>query len=479
MCVLVSVVTCVCVFQDVVLEMAYPRCGVCRVQDGSVRVNEEAMSDLQSGVLYRYEGFTWEPLLSGSRAEGLAMDDHWGHDKADWDWMDLYGGRRGVNVPGGQQSRGEACLDFRPEGCPVAYTKLLITDLRGLKKYTQIGRCVHRSGGKKWLNTYRAVRKMKDFSETISGPAGQEQDKYGTHDYVRTLVCNGPHPDMYQEFANRPRQWPPAALISDLLKLPMLLVLVGHKLSPEFKLQARVSWSHLELKLIQELPESVRQGYIACKYVFKHFLKAHRGQNEAGGRIQNVIKCCLPCIRHQTQAGQGRNCVSSYHIKTVFLRYLQKTPPSMITSPFGLFLDLLHELDWYLKVGTLPHYFLSQCNLLETVEEGELRIAQQVIEEILSDPLNALLTSPTAPQEIYGEVHPDYLVSACSRVFSHPTCEQSWRDLSDLLARVDERRRQRYSEQREKDEDENEYYRVYGRAERTGLVDMLKEIKLD
>ena len=439
------------------LEMAYPRCGVCRVRGVEVRRNKLVMSELQSGKLYRGEGYSWERLLSGSRPERLAMDDDWGHDEADWDYMYLKGGGRGVNVPGGQQSRGKACLDFRPEGCPAAYTKLLITDLRGLEKYTRIGRCVHRSGGKKWLDTYRAVRGMNRSGRTISGPAAQR----GTEDWVNTLVCNGPHPDMYQEFANRPRQWPPAALISDLLKLPMLLVLVGHKLSPEFHLQARISWSHLELKLIQELSESVRQGYIACKYVFKRFLKAHRGQNEAG------------------DGKETKNSVSSYYIKTTFLRYLEKTHPSMIKSPFSLFLDLLHELEEYLKVGNLPHYFLPQCNLLETVEEGELCLARQVIEEILSDPLNALLTSPTAPQEIYGEVNPDYLVSAFSRVFSHPTCEQSCRDLSDLLARVDERRRQRYREQREKDEGAFVYYRVSGRAELTGLVDSLKEIKLD
>ena len=436
------------------LETAYPRCGVCRVDDVRVRMNEERMSELQSGEEYRYEGY--RRLLSGSRAEGLAMDDHWGHDEADWDYMYLYGDRIGVNVPGGQQSRGEACLDFRPEGCPAAYTKLLITDLRGLE-YTQIGRCVHRSGGKKWLDTYQAVRGMKRLGDTISGPAAQ----LGTRDFVITLVCNGPHPDMSQEFAIRPRQWPPAALISDLLKLPMLLVLVGHKLSPEFHLQARISWSHLELKLIQELPESVRQGYIACKYVFKHFLKAHhahRGQNETGN------------------GKETKNSVSSYYIKTTFLRYLEKTHPSMIKSPFILFLDLLHELNTYLKEGKLPHYFVAQCNLLETVEEGELCLAQQVIEEILSDPLNALLTSPTDPQEIYGEVNPDYLVSTFSRVFSHPTCDQSWRDLSDLLARVDERRRQRYREQRQNDD--RAWCKVSGRAELTGLVDMLKEIKL-
>ena len=441
MCVLVSLVTCVCVFQDVVLEMAFPRCGVYRVEDGDVRMNEWRMSELQSGEQYRGEVYSGE-LLSGSRAEGLAMGDHWGHDGADWDYMYLYGGRIGVNIPGGQQSRGEACLDFRPEGCPAAYSKLLITDLSGLKQHFKIGdwieESVYRSGDQCWLDTYRAVRGMKFSGQTISGPAGQS----GTRDLVNTLVCNGPHPDMSQEFVNRPRQWPPAALISDLLKLPMLLVLVGHKLSPEFHLQARVSWSHLELKLIQELSVSIRQGYIAFKYVMKCRLKAHRGQNEVD---------------------QGRNSVSSYHFKTSFLRHLEKTPPSMITSPYRLFLDLLHDLDDYLKVGNLPHYFLPQCNLLETVADDELCIARTVIEDILTDPLNALLTSPTAPQKIYGEVHLDDLKSGFSRVFSHLTCEQYRKDFSELLARVDERRR----------EGSGWWNKPIG------LVDMLKVIKLD
>ena len=235
----------------------------------------------------------------------------------------------------------------------------------------------------------------------------------------------------------------------------MLLVLVGHKGSPEseFKQQARMSWSHLELILIQKLSESVRQGYIVCKYVMKRFLEAHRGQNEAA---------------------DCRSRVCSYHLKVVFLRFLEKRPPTQITSPFGLFLDLLRELDEYLKVGNLPHYFLAECNLLETVADDERGIARQIISKILSDPLKALLTSPTDPQEIYGEVRPDDLVTAFLGVSSHPTCEQ-YRKLSELLARVDERRRQRYEEQRERDE--KEQFVKSGRAELTGLADMLKESK--
>ena len=442
---------CVCVLQDIAVEAAFPRSGICRVSHKSIRGNEEILAGLQDGTWYSKSCDSC--ILSGSRPEGLAMDDRWGHDSADTDEMYLFGGNLGVHVPGGQQPRGKSCLEFRPMGCPAAYTKLHVTDLAGLKENDAsedwIEESIHRSGNECWLDTFKAVRGMPLYGD-VSGPAAQDDD--GTEDHVATLVCNRPHPDLQREFLNRPRQWPSDSLISVLVKLPMLLVLVGHKFSPDFNLQARTSWSHLELKLTQELPESVRQGYIACKYVLKHFLKARGGQNETG---------------------DGRSHVCSYHIKTLLLRYLEKTPSSMTMSPFRLFLDLFNKLNGCLKVGYLPHYFLPDCNLLETVADDELCNAQEVIKAILSDPLNALLTSPTDPQHIYGEVRPDYLVLAFRRVSSHPTCKQSRKDLRELLACVDETRRQRYSDQREWDG----LIGVSGRAKLIGLVDMLKQMK--
>ena len=439
-----------------------PRSAIYRMSDGDVRRNERGMSWLESGEKYR-EGRGWL-LTSGSRAEGLTLEDGWGHDPSDTDNMGLYGGPLGVYVTGGQQARGRSCMDFRPEGCSPAYCKLQISDLHGLKKSTVLGlyswfdeTCVEESDGVTWLNTYNTVRCMKDSAFTtrddpVSGPASQ----YGNHDTVNTLVCSAAHPDLHHEFRSRTRgPWPTADVINYFLQLPMLLVLVGHKLSPEFRLEARISWSHLEYKLIKELPESVRQGYIAYKYVMKRFLKAHRGQNEAA---------------------DGRSKIGSYHLKSVFLHFLEKRPPSLITSPFQLFLDLLTHLDDYIQVGKLPHYFLPQCDLLETVGNDERHLARRVIREILSDPLNALINSPTRPQEIYGKVSPDHLVIAFQRVSAHPMCEKNWKDLSKLLARVDERRWERYREQRRRD-DRDDYHRVSGRAQLTGLVATLKQIQ--
>ena len=449
------------VLQDIALEAAFPCTAICRLTDICVRRNEDRVSWLQSGDAYR-DGMGWS-LTFGSRAEGLTLEDAWGHDDADEDGMVLNGGRLGVYVAGGQQPRGRSSLNFCPEGCPAAYCKLEISDLNGLRESTTAfgdrwfhESCIKESDCRTWLNTYHTVRCMKEsvsytHGHSVAGPAAQD----GTFDTVNTLVCSAAHPDLHHEFRSRTRgPWPTANMINFLLQLPMLLVLVGNKLSTEFNLQARMSWSHFEYKLIKELPESVRQGFIACKNVMKRFLKAHRGQNKDG---------------------DGRSHIGSYHIKSVFLHFLEKRPPSLITSPFELFLDLLTDLDVYLQEGNLPHYFIPQCNLLETVGDGERHLVRRVIKEILSDPLNALLTSPTRPQQIYGEVSPDHLVVAFQKVSSHPTCEESRKDLSELLARVDQRRRERFRQQRVSDD--RRYLKVSGRAELTELVAMIKTIK--
>ena len=450
------------VLQDVVLEAAFPRSAIHRMDDSDVRDNEHLMSKLKSGELY-HDRWTWG-ITSGSRAEGLTLDNVWGHEDADRDWMVLLGGPLGVYMAGGQQPRGKSCLDFRAEGCPPAYCKLQISDLHGLKESTILyeswcdNTCIVESESMLWLDTHNTLRLLKDCfgltrDDSISGPACQDS----TLDFVNTLVCSDAHPELHNEFRSRTRgPWPSAAVINYLLQLPMMLVLVGHKLSPEFKLQARMSWSHLEYKLIKELPESVRQGYIACKYVTKRFLKIHRGVNKTG---------------------DGRSEIGSYHIKSVFLHFLEKQPPSLIKSPFNLFLDLLAHLDDCLQAGKLAHYFVAQCDLLETVGNDERDLARRVIKEISSASLSALLACPTHPQQIYGDVSPDHLVIAFQRVSDLPTCQQSQNDLSELLACVDERRRGRFREQRESDEGKGLWNRVSGRAELTGLVEAQKQIK--
>ena len=176
------------------VEAAFPQSGISRMEDVDVQSNELWMSGLEDGTLYHMEGDSGV-FVSGSLGEGLAMEDRWGHPRADVDEMYLNGGLLGVYVEGGQQTRGKSCLEFHHKGCPAAYCKLEVTDLGRLRESTVSGgdkwcddSCLEESDGKLWLNTYSAVRNMKDTvgstrdDPAVTGPASQSPG--GTYDIV-------------------------------------------------------------------------------------------------------------------------------------------------------------------------------------------------------------------------------------------------------------------------------------------------------
>ena len=159
----------------------------------------------QSGVPL---GLGLGPHTSGSRTEGLILENGWGHEDADSDEMWLNGGLLGVFVAGGQHLRGESCLEFRPEGCPPAYCKLQISDLHALEESMAVvgvrwfnDTRVKESDGVTRLSSYHVMRHMKDSDistccEPVSGPASQS----GAFDIVNTLVCSDAHPNLHHEF---------------------------------------------------------------------------------------------------------------------------------------------------------------------------------------------------------------------------------------------------------------------------------------
>ena len=442
---------------DVALEAAFPQASIVHLSDSQLNTNHERFSSLQSGKEYRggwADGVGGGILYSGSRAEGLAVERGWGHTVADEDVMKLFGGLLGVHVPEGHQPPGRATLIYRPDGCPPAYTKLQVTHpdtLIGLKirgKQLNEG-CVHRSGTMDLLHVNNTLKLIED-GFTIGGPAGQA----ALMDSVPSLVCSAPHPDLGQMFICRPRKgWPSKQQLGDINQLPMLLVLVGHKHSPEFPLQGRLSWSHYEIRVIAELPMSIRHVYIALKYIFKGFMKK---------------------LRDPTEDGDGRSHVGSFHLKTVFLHNIEKMPPKMKGSHLGFMRDLLCDFDHYIQNKNLPHYFLPDCHLLETVGPQERLLARNVIHRILSDPISAMLVSPVYPRDIYGDIEPDVLAAAFHQVSSPWVCRRSHEDMHQLLTRLDQRRYRRY---REQVEDDSEKHKVPVRPKIMELVDMFEDVK--
>ena len=263
-------------------------------------------------------------------------------------------------------------------------------------------------------------------------------------------MANTAHPAV-DDYIQRSRgQWPPQDQLDEIQQLPMCLVLVGSKESNHPDQEARVSWSPAEIILICKLPNIIKQGLIASKFTFKSAIKIIRGENVTTG---------------------GRSHVGSYHLKTTLLHRLEKTPPHQINSPFCLMINLLHDLQGYLIRGTLPHYFISECNLLTTIVHDQRQIALEAIPAVVSDPVKTLVKCPSEPDEIYGDVCPDDLVSAFRRVSADPSCDKSQEALAMLLYQLDQWREQEYHKQLEADEGES------NRPYLTGLVDILKKIK--
>ena len=272
-------------------------------------------------------------------------------------------------------------------------------------------------------------------------------------DYVSTLVADAPHPAI-DDYLQRPRgEWPPQDQLDEIQQLPLCLVLVGSKESDHPELEARASWSPGEMLLISKLKNSIKQGFIAAKFTFKSAIKI---------------------IRDGNVPAHGRSHVGSYHLKNTLLHHLEKTPPSKINSPYRLMINILRDLQMYLRRGTLPHYFLQGCNLLTTIGRDERQMALKAIEAIVSDPVSAIIKCPDKPKEINGDTCPDDLVSAFRLVSADPSCVENRYDLFVLLSQLNLSRLPLYCRQLTFDK--------YGisrgpiRPDLTRLTDMLNKI---
>ena len=441
-----SVVLYVVMFQmlgSLAVDTVYPAAGLHRDSDRRVRWNEGRLTGLCKGE--RFRGLGGVRLWAGSRPEGLCVDKHWGHGEADSDRMYLIGGDLGVYVvPQRLQPPEDAILMYTPHQCPAAYTRLQVLRKDRLLRAIVRGRphlsvsapkvekCVFSEDGRLWLHSRHTLEVMQNSVNTkaISGPAGQSFG--GLVEYVSSLVCSGPHPAMtsYKERVLR-KHWPSLSLLDALMKQPMLLVMVGPKDTLDSYLMFRVSWSALELILICSLGLWLKQGYVCFKYTVKSILRS---------------------LRPNDSAREGRSQVGSHHMKTVFLRHLEEHPPQQEGSPFQLMLDLCQDLQHYLLMGCLPHYFLPECDLLQTVGEEEKKYALQAVGQVIADPLTAILLSPSDPQDIYGYHNSPYgLIRCFCEVSSLPSCLQRRERLGLLLHRLDDHRKGLHRRQLKRD----------------------------
>ena len=400
-----------------------------------------------------------EPFPSGSRAEGLAVEDGWGHPNADHDMMTLHTENMNFQVTQDNFLRDRFYITYHTAGCQPAYCKLRVTRILALKKNAEdemLDFLIQSSHGIPWINTFSLLTILQGglsddagdddaHPDTICGPAGQTVT--GSHEYVPALVGSAPHPYMKKVFKYKDKS---TCLSPEVVKtvseMAMTVVLCGHKASDEYNLQARLSFSLCEFKLIHDQPLVIKQAYIAFKYIVKRVLSLR------------------PIEAYEID---GRGHLSSYHLKSILLRYIEKGPKHLITSSFDCMMELFLELDSFLKAGKLPHYFIEQCDLFQRIAPEELSFVRNEIQQIMKNPFTAILATPTEPKQVFNDIQADELVSAFQRVSTHPANKWSCNHLRAFLRQLDAHRLRTFHELVDCDETKN----ISTRPRLTMLVD--------
>ena len=399
---------------------------------------------------------------SGSRAEGLAVEDGWGHPQADHDMMVLHTDMN-FQVTPDDFLRDRFYIMYHTAGCQPAYCKLRVTRILALKKIAEdevIDMLIQSEHGILWINTFSLLTFLQGglseyaaaddaHPDTIRGPAGQTVT--GSHEYVPALVGSAPHPYMKTVFKHKDKS---TCLSPEVVKtvseMAMTVVLCGHKASDEYNMEARLSFSLCEFKLIHDQPLVIKQAFIAFKYIVKRVLSQRPSES---------------------YENDGRGHLSSYHLKSILLRYIEKRPTDLITSSFECMMELFLELDSFLKAGTLPHYFIEQCDLFQRIAPDELSFVRNEIQQIIKNPFSAILATPTEPKQVFSGIQVDKLATAFLRVSIFPANKWSRNHLRALLHHLDAHRLQTICKLMDYDKTKD----ISTRPQLTMLVDMFDQ----
>ena len=195
-------------------------------------------------------------------------------------------------------------------------------------------------------------------------------------DIVPTLQARG-WPKVAQRWINRKRAWPPPDTIHRIVQGGFHLVVKPPKSGGCPETDFRLSFSHAEYLLSQELNDMQRQCYRTLKKYYSLYLRTEP------------------------------KCLVTYHLKTLFLKTCEKTGPEMWTEDkrTDCMTELLKNLHYALKEKCLRHFFIADYNLfdIENIEAPHvLDSLAEKVEQFLSNPTKCLpeLISGTRPHDV-------------------------------------------------------------------------------
>ena len=181
-------------------------------------------------------------------------------------------------------------------------------------------------------------------------------------DFVPAFKCHG-WPRVAEEWLQRNRKWPSPKTVDKVTQEGFHLVVKAPPNGGDHTLDFRVSFSHAEYLLSQEMNDVQRECYRCLKKIHRSHLMT-----------------------------ESRKSLVTFHLKTILLLAIEETGPEMWTDTnrAHCLMHLLGNLWEALRTKYLPHYFVRSYNLFcsDYFESNEiLESLEAIVSQIMKDPL--------------------------------------------------------------------------------------------
>lgn len=180
-------------------------------------------------------------------------------------------------------------------------------------------------------------------------------------DFVPALRSPG-WPKVAQEWIRRERKWPSSKIVGNVIKDGFHLVVKSPKVGGNPNCDFRISFSHAEYLLSQEMNDIQRECYRCLKKYHRAYLSKHP---------KGLV---------------------TFHLKTILLQTIEETGSDVWTesNQAACLMKLLSNLLKALKQKHLPHFFVKSYNMfcIDYIENPEvLESLASKVEQIMQNPL--------------------------------------------------------------------------------------------
>ena len=200
----------------------------------------------------------------------------------------------------------------------------------------------------------------------------------GGFDLVPALKCSG-WPKVAMEWIKRERNWPSPDIVAKVVNEGFHLVVKSPKKAITPECDFRLSFSHAEYLLSQEMNDTQRDCYRCLKTFHRGYLKNEAEISSSSEEAKSL---------KTTEMSKG---LVTFHLKNIFLKTIESTDPEMWNDDnrtecmrmlFGNLSEALIQRD-------LRHYFVDSYNLFceDYIDNPEILdyLAEKVV-KIIDDP---------------------------------------------------------------------------------------------